>query len=75
MNNALQHIGEQLKELRGLTNTDDKRRAGGVLEGLCMAYFKMGQITQEQCEEMSKIAEETKVKELDFSKLNELDFS
>jgi len=59
MNNAIQHIEEQLEELQQLSNNKDRVWASGVLHGLCAAYFRMGRITQHQWEEVSIRAEDT----------------
>jgi hypothetical protein len=57
-NNAIEHIEEQLKILHRLSNPEDKICSGGVLHGLCMAYFRMGYITQDQWLEIGKKAED-----------------
>jgi len=64
--NAIEHIEEQLIIMHRLSNPVDKICSGGVLHGLCMAYFRMGYITQDQWLEMCKKAEDISLSSYDL---------
>jgi hypothetical protein len=61
MNDAMKHIGEQLREFQNLANTEDKLILVGVLRGLCMAYYRMGHITHVQLKDITEITSKTKI--------------
>ncbi len=67
MNEAMEHIEEQLNELKRLKKMPDKILARAVLNGMCMAYIRMGKITNAQLDEVKRRSERyTEVTAKDF---------
>jgi len=53
MNDAMEQIEEQLNEIKQLKNKKDRVLARAVLHGMCMAYIRIGEITNDQWDEVN----------------------